>query len=460
MSRKEEPYLPLRNALDKYSARNAARFHMPGHKGRLSPHDVTEISGTDNLRMPTGAIDELEKNCAEFFGARDCLLLVNGSTVGNLACMLMIGSGKHVLVARNCHCSVLNGIALAGHSVASVYPDKYGIVTSKAVAEVLDSEKEQGRSCAAVVITSPTYYGAVCDIESIARVTHERGILLFVDAAHGAHFGCANELPRTPHHADAWVVSCHKTLNALTQSAVLNLGESCPYSAAKVRAVLNRVQTTSPSYLLMSSVENAVVTAHGWGEHIARILSFRRKLEKLKGIALFDGGKRFDHDVTRLVIMPRGMSGYELGRMLEDRNIFAEMSDISAVVLITSPNDPNEWYDRLYAALSDICLDDNVNRIPILFDAVVNSKTAADIRTVMLGEKDLLPIEAAEGRICAGAVGAYPPGVATLFPGEIITAEAISLIYDLRRAGAEIFGMMEGMVEVCIEDTNGRGSLK
>lgn len=446
----------LIDAVSAYAANEPIRFHMPGHKGFLDPLDVTELPGTDNLHRPTEAIKELESRCAKAFCARDSLLLVNGSTAGNIGMLMSIGNGKRVLLGRNCHKSGLSGIAIAGHDAVGLYPDEFGIVSPADVANALD-EAAKNAPCDAVFITSPTYMGRVCDIDAIAKVVHDRGALLFVDCAHGAHFSFSKLLPAPPTAADAWVISCHKTLNALTQTAVLNLGESFPYSVAYVRRLLGIIQSTSPSYKLMLSIENAIEHADGWTEHVLRMREFRKRLTTLPEIELEHTDTAFDFDVTRLTLSVRGMIGYHLGALLESRGIFPEMCDVYSATFITAPCDPDFWYERLFDELRTICTA-HTNDAPLLDSYVpyaMGGEKVMDVRSAMLSGTSIRPLDSSIGCVSAQAVGIYPPGIATLYPGERISREAVKLLTEQAALGAELFGtVLDGQVVIVDEGEN------
>lgn len=440
--------LPLKNAILAYAGKKPARFHMPGHKGRLSPFDVTEVEGTDNLHSPHEAILESEKLCAKMMGARDAFFLVSGSTAGNLSMLMLLGSGKRVLLGRNCHKSVINGIALAGHEAVPLLPDEDGTVSANSVAEALDITP-----CDAVFITSPSYRGAISPIDEIAKAAHSRGALLFVDSAHGAHFALSEMLPAIPNAADAWCVSCHKTLNAFTQTAVLLTGESCPYTREKVQSTLNMFQSTSPSYPLMLSIESSVLEAPDWDAHIRRILSIRKRIQAIDGAVLLGSDDPSKQDITRLNIGMRGMRGRELERELELRGIVPEMSDSECVTLITTPSDRDGWYCMLKKALAEIASSAKAAKDRPLPPSVqaIPGRSLTSVRSAVTGETELCGISDSIHRICAQAAGCYPPGVAVLFPGEEITKTNAALLLKELSEGAELFGLENGMIRVVKE---------
>lgn len=444
----------LYQALNSYSSLNPARFHMPGHKGNLNstefetlaPLDVTEISITDDLSAPSGAIRRLERRFASLYNAKDSLLLVNGSTTGNIAMLLSIGIGKRILVARNSHKSVLSGAALAGHELINLFPD---LCTGRIIPEDVNVALSENK-VDAVFITSPTYYGVCSDVETIAEIVHNHGAKLFIDCAHGAHFPFSEHLPCSPHSCDAWVVSCHKTLNSLTQSAVLNIGHSNEIDATNMRKYVLMIQSSSPSYLLMLSLENALENAGNWNWHCKRILIFRKRLSQIDGVECIWYDFQFDY--TRLTLSLSGYTGYEFSSLLESYGIYPEMADQYSVVLITTPNDPDEWYERLYGILvMESCKPRVSHSEKTRFTPCIVGMRTLNIREAVFHPSELLRLEDASGRIAAQAVGVYPPGIAILFPGECITSESVQYLTECIEHGAKLFGVLNNMIPVCVE---------
>lgn len=444
----------LHRVLSSYSSLAPVRFHMPGHKGKLdstefetlAPLDVTEISLTDDLSAPSGAIRQLEERFASLYNAKASFLLVNGSTTGNIAMLLSLGIGKRILVARNSHKSVLSGAALAGHDLIDLFPD---ISTGRIIPEDVDIALSESKADA-VFITSPTYYGVCSDVEAIAEIVHSHGAKLFVDCAHGAHFPFSQHLPCSPYSCDAWVVSCHKTLNALTQSAVLNIGHSNEIDSATMRKYVSMVQSSSPSFLLMLSLENALENAGDWDGHCKRILNFRKRLSQINGVECICDDHQFDF--TRLTLTVSGYTGYEFSSVLESYGIYPEMADRYSVVLITTPSDPDEWYERLYSML---VLESNKrkasNTTKTRLAPCIAGMRRLSIREAVFHPSELLKLEDACGRIAAEAVGVYPPGIAVLFPGECITPEIVQYLTECIEYGAKLFGAINNMISVCVE---------
>ena len=441
-----EPF-PIKKAVAAYSALDTARFHMPGHKGTLDPLDVTEVPGTDNLHSPAFAILESERRAAGLLEAKEAFYLVNGSSVANLVMLSLLGSGKKVLLGRNCHKSAINGLAFADHDAFPLFPDANGVFSAHEIAERLD---ETG--CCAVFITSPTYRGYVSPIDEIAYECHKRGALLFVDCAHGAHFAFSDGLPPVPTAADMWCISSHKTLAAMTQTALLLTGESCPFSRGEIQRVLNMFQSTSPSYPLMLSIESAVLGHLNWDWQVRRIGDVIERLRTLDGVKLYGADSPY-HDVTRVNIGLEGVTGYELGRRLEAAGVYPEMDDLECVTLITTPADKDEWYERLITALSSIPFRRGV---PVYHTNVIKERiygeTVMRVRNAVMGAHETVGLHESLGRVSAHAVGCYPPGIAILFPGERISERAIGLLDSEKFGGADIFGLDNGGVVVVRED--------
>ncbi len=459
---------PIISMLEAYARSSAARFHMPGHKGvggagmafeRIAQIDITELGFSDDLHRPKGAIADSERAWADACGARGCFFLVNGSTAGVLAMLLSLGTGRRVLIGRDCHKSAVAALALAGHQASFVFPedpgDGLGMVSAAAVDQALTRAP-----CDAVLITSPNYYGLCADLKAIADVAHRHGALLFVDAAHGAHFPFSDLLPESPAGcADAWVVSAHKTLCALTQTALLMVSHGSRADTAAIRRALSMIMTSSPSYPLMASLERALSLARGgaWTGHVRRITGVRERLKGLSGLSLLGGERAGGHgiseiDATRLCVRVggRGVSGFDALNSLMERGIAAEMADSAHVVLITSPNDPSEWYDRLERALDSIPL--GAKKPFVSHHARSLRETVLSVREAAFSAMEPVPVGRAAGRVAAAAFGIYPPGTALVFPGERIELGDIAALTAFIGERAALFGVESGMVACVKED--------
>lgn len=446
----------LAAAIREYSDSNAVRFHMPGHKGRIkndllssaARFDVTELAMTDDLNEPCGVIAFLETELAGIYSAKHSIMLVNGSTTGNIAMLASIGQSKRILLARDCHKSALAGAALAGHEVISLFPDpELSVITPESVEAALSES-----SFDAVFITSPTYYGQCCDVDAIADIVHAHGCKLFVDSAHGAHFPFSEQLPCSPVRSDAWVVSCHKTLPSFTQTAILNIGASNDIDPKEMQKYVSLIQSSSPSYILMLSVENCFSEniCSDWEHHCIRITELRKRIATIPGLKLIHSSGSYD--LTRLCISSSCTDGYSLAARLAAHNIYVEMADSECVVLVTTPNDTEQDYETLISALSLISKMNEADQQKQMYSspAYYPSESAISIRDAILGQSEYVSLDLSVGRIAAAAVGAYPPGIAALFPGEYITEEAAAYLCDIVQRGAKLFGTDNGLIPVCV----------
>lgn len=422
---------------------------MPGHKGILNELDVTEVPGTDNLHSPTGAILESEKLCAKALGAKDAFFVVNGSTACNMSMLFLAGFGTRVLLGRGCHKSAINALALSGQETAPLFPNDEGIYTASSIEKALSETP-----CDAVFITSPSYRGAVSPVEEIAAICKKHGAMLIVDSAHGAHFVFSDRLPPIPSQADLWCISSHKTLAALTQTAVLLTGESFTQAPSNVQRILNVVQSTSPSYELMLSIERSILEPLDWEKHIDRIERVIERLDALEGIKVLGSRDKRLQDITRINISAAGMTGHRFGMELEARGVYPEMADAECITLITTPADKDEWYDKLISAIISLGLDEK-DRTNVPSSSAIYSEyrgeTVMNVRDALTGSTEYVDFADAEGRISAQAVGCYPPGTAILFPGERILPRSIRFLLHEEKSGADLFGLIDRKIAVVKE---------
>lgn len=430
------------NMLKGYAQKNPVRFHMPGHKGALnSEFDVTEISKTDDLTSPENALLKLEKRFATVYGAKHSFLLVNGSTSGIHAFLLLLGTNKKIVVSRECHRSIVHGAALCDHELI--------FTKTQELSEIEAALKSSNAD--AVILTSPTYYGECADVSAISEVVHENGAMLFVDAAHGAHFPFSDKLPHfESEKVDMWCTSTHKTLNSLTQSAVLHMGKCCNKDIEEVRRKLMLENTSSPSFLLMMSLEKALNDAekdNAWDGHIERILNVKKRFEsEFKGVFVEN-----TDDITRLVInvSNTGKSGYEVMQFLEEENIFIECADEKRLVLITTPSDSDEWYDMLIKSLKQI--DSVKKKLEFIEKPSAFLKRRMSIREAVFSESEYVKLEESEGRVLCACVGVYPPGSPCVAPGEEMSFEAIEYLKAHLKLFGDVYGILNGTVP-CVKE--------
>ncbi len=459
------------DCVDKYP------FHMPGHKrnallvGRDFPYDrdITEISGSDNLHDMSGVIKEECDRAAALWGAKRAHILVNGSTSGILAAIrAYAGHDRSVVVARNCHKSVYNGIELCRLKPTYIYPktdSASGICASISPAEV-DRALADAPDARLVILTSPTYEGVISDIAGIARVAHARGALLLVDAAHGAHLGFGDFAahPITL-GADVVICSLHKTLPAPTQTAIALIGKTCLNPAA-MAAQLTVFQTSSPSYIFMEESARCIHLLQREGEGLVRawlqrLTAFEEATASLQQLRLLFRGDLpdgvFAYDPGKLVVSTRGtnVSGHALANMLRDQyKIEIEMAASDYIIAMTSLADTDEGFARLAHALCeiDIRTEADSSAYPVhlpQLHSVYAPWQVADLAATSV------PIAQADGCVAAEYMWAYPPGIPLVVPGEMIDDQMLAAFAELQARGTELHstsGQMPNALRVVIEE--------
>lgn len=467
---------PLYDALMEYVKKETVPFHMPGHKqGRVLPKeyienlakiDLTEVPGLDNLHNPDGAILEAEKLAAKAFGSKQAFFLVNGSTAGIYAAMYaVLNPTDKVLVMRNSHKSVYNGVVLTQSIPVYLLPE---IDYENGIAMGIDVEKleevlQKERDVKAVVVTHPNYYGFCSDIEKIVDIVHKYGKILIVDEAHGAHFPFSNNLPKTSIKAGADIVvqSLHKTLTSFTQTSILHLN-SDRVDVDRLKYSLSLFQSTSPSYILMSSIDMAREYMEKEGkkrleEVIQLALYVRREIDKMEGIRCLgeDIVGRYgivDFDVTKLTISVKnlGIEGPEAEDFLRrECNIQVEMSDVYNILAMVTVGDDEKRVKMLLEGLKK--LSKNRKRVKfgdrILFPSLPEMELTPS--EAVRKKKVRVPFEKAEGAISADFVTPYPPGVPLICPGERIEKDMVKYIEVLYNKGIKVLGIQDNLLSVC-----------
>ncbi len=482
--------------LRKHSESDIYPYHMPGHKrrpfgmlpGELSRIDITEIDGFDNLHQPEGILDGLQREAAGLYGAEESFYLVNGSTCGILSAVsCALPEGGHILMARNCHRSAYHGIYLRGLRATYLYPpylEEYGIYDALEPEEVrraLEREPDIG----AVLVVSPTYEGRISDIRAIADIVHERGIPLIVDEAHGAHLGLADGFPKNScqQGADLVIHSVHKTLPALTQTALLHVNGQ-RIDRGLLRRFLRIYQSSSPSYLLMAGIDNALryVGLQGQEAFGAFRQRFEAMLDRLRGCRhlrfLTDAGDRQDTGKLLISTKQSGLTGKQLYDILLRRyHLQPEMAYTGFVLAMFTVNDGEEAYRRMTEALLAIdgALEEGMAHTPEkraegraaeapgsgeyrpgagALCGEGAGESAGHGRNRGTGRSGAIPLAKAwdmpteqialaesEGRYIGEFINLYPPGVPLLVPGERMTGELIGMISEAEEQGLEVQGV-------------------
>lgn len=443
--------------LKDYANSDVYPFHMPGHKrtgGNELPYeiDITEIDGFDNLHDPHGCLAELQENAAELFGARRAFALVNGSTVGILAAIrAMTKDGDRVLIARNSHMAVYHAAELCRLNTEYILPDTVdglGIFASISPASVEQMLKAHPDT-SLVVITSPTYEGVVSDVKSIADICHQHGARLLVDEAHGAHFPFSDRFPQSavPCGADTAVTSLHKTLPAMTQTALLLTNDD--RLAKELQRQLSIFETSSPSYVLLASIDRCLTflkdSKGAFDDYTRRLDRFHQAAKALRHLSiandkLLNAEKVFDFDSGKLCLFGNGcMSGKELMDTLRaEYHLELEMALGDYALAMTSVCDTDEGFDRLINALTMIDSRCKAADHPTNTTAYPLPQKRYTISEALNTDGEMCDIDQAEGKISREYVRAYPPGIPIIVPGEVIDREVLSQLRALMASGNEI----------------------
>lgn len=478
-------------------------FHMPGHKSRrdifarygygdflndIIKYDVTEIPGADALYSPKSVLRNVMENYADLYGVRHTELLVNGSSAGIMAAVLAtVPIGGKLILGRNSHHSAYSALRLGGINPVYVQPEiepSYNL-SAEISPYALEDACRANPDASAVLVTSPNYCGMLSDIAILADTAHEYGMTLIVDQAHGAHLKFFDYdakalrdsgafVPHISHAAetlgaDIVINSTHKTLLSFTETAILNICTG-RVNIDAVSEALRMLQTTSPSYLLMTSLDinekimrsNGTDIIKSWKEDLDY---FYKNAAKISGLTVVQGGGergtggadeecfplyryREGPDVTKINISMAGLgvSGERLEKELRYKGIVSEMIHGDYLLLMSGAGNKRSDYERLLTALSEIAESYGVghsSRRARSFDAPVPE--TSDVPT----EAELVPLYEADGRVLFDPIITYPPGTPVACPGEIMSLELISYIQELLAEGDRISGVDdEGMIKV------------
>lgn len=476
----EQNKTPLLDGIEELGKTNQAYFRIPGHRlengisdrwtsrvgKEIFAYDVTETPYTDDLHAPEGAILEAQELMADVFHAQKSFFLVNGTTCGNEAMILANAvENERILVARNAHKSAMMGMILSGAKPVYVMPktiEDWGIQGGISPADVEKCLKENP-DCKAFFMVNPSYYGVTSDVEAIAKVCHKYGVKLLVDEAHGGHLYFHKALPKgaLEQGADMCVQSMHKVTGALTQSSVLHVN-STDIDLERVSTALHLVQSTSPSYLLMASLDCAryELALHGQEmmQHAMELSQYaREQINRIPGFSCMGEeivGKNAvaGLDATRLTITAKelGLSGYALDEKLFDRGVNMELSDAwNALAVVTYANTKQDM-DKLVLACKEISHQMlNRGEQPVKYDNCVRKlpeipEQIHTPRQAYFAEKKEISWQDAVGSISAEMIAPYPPGIPVIYPGEVITKEIFDYLEFFRKEGRHIHGSKDG----------------
>lgn len=481
MDRTNKPKLdqrraPIYEALENFRQMRVVPFDVPGHKrGRGNPEltaflgeqcvsvDVNSMKPLDNLSHPISVIREAEMLAADAFGASYAFLMVGGTTSAVQSMLLSsCKRGDEIILPRNVHRSVINALVLCGAVPVYVDPDvdrRLGISLGMCRRDVARAIREHPNAVA-VLVNNPTYYGICSDLRAIVRMAHEAGMLCLVDEAHGTHFYFGDDMPVSAMAAgaDMSAVSMHKSGGSLTQSSLLLIGPQM--SVGYVRQIINLTQTTSASYLLMSSLDisrrNLALRGRTVFARVGEMAEYaREEINEIGGYYAFgkelvNGDSVFAFDTTKLSVHTRdiGLAGIEVYDILRNEyDIQIEFGEIGNILAYLSMGDRPQELERLVSALADIRRRYQRSSIGLLSQEYIDPEVVMSPQDAFYAPKRSVPLEKSVGEVCSEFVMCYPPGIPILAPGERITSQILDYIEYARSKGCSLTGPEDLAIE-------------
>ncbi|CAK8575784.1 unnamed protein product [Lathyrus sativus] len=475
---------PLVSALKASAEQNAASFHFPGHnRGHAAPvsftqligirpyvHDLPELPELDNLFNPQGPILEAQKHAAKLFGSSHTWFLVGGTTCGiQAAIMATCSPGEYLILPRNCHLSAISAMVLSGAVPKYILPDYKndwdiaGGVTPLQVLNAIQELELEGKKTAAVFITSPTYHGICSNLSDISELCHSRKIPLIVDEAHGAHLGFHSELPRSAlqQGADLTVQSTHKVLCSLTQSSMLHMSGNI-IDKDRISRCLQTLQTTSPSYLLLASLDAARAQLSEspdivFNETIELANEAKCSLKRIRGISVLENSSFPNFpavDPLRLTVgfWELGLSGYKADEILYgDFGIVCELVGSKSITCALNLGTCRDHVQRLLSGIKHLAGTCSSIQQPkdreltdhAPFDDIIRKMIPRD---AFFARKRKVTVKESIGKVSGELICPYPPGIPVLIPGEVITERAVDYLLHVRSKGADISGASDPLL--------------
>lgn len=470
MNHLDQSRAPIYEALENFRKMRVVPFDVPGHKrGRGNPElvallgekcvgmDVNSMKPLDNLCHPISVIREAEELTAEAFGAAHAFLMVGGTTSAVQAMILSVAKrGDKIILPRNVHRSVMGAMVLCGAVPVYVNPEcdsRLGIPLGMKVSEVEKAIKANP-DAKAILVNNPTYYGICSDLRSIVKLAHQHGMLCLADEAHGTHLYFGENLPISAMAAgaDMAAVSMHKSGGSLTQSSVLLTGPAM--NEGYVRQIINLTQTTSGSYLLLSSLDisrrNLALRGKEAFAGVVEMAEYaRREINNIGGYyaysrELINGDSIYDFDVTKLAVntLDIGLAGIEVYDLLRDEyDIQIEFGDLGNLLAYLSIGDRQRDIERLVGALSEVRRRfGKKDKANLMKQEYIDPQVAVSPQDAFYADKESLPLWETEGRVCSEFVMCYPPGIPILAPGERITGPILDYIEYAKEKGCSMTG--------------------
>ena len=460
---------PIHEALEKFRKKRVVPFDVPGHKrGRGNKElkdflgetcvgiDVNSMKPLDNLCHPVSVIKEAEQLAAEAFGAAHAFLMVGGTTSAVQSMVLAVCKrGDKIILPRNVHRSVINAMVLCGAVPVYVNPDvdqKLGIALGMKVSQVEEAIKETP-DAVAIFVNNPTYYGICSDIRSIVKLAHDNDMYVLADEAHGTHFYFGENLPidAISAGADMAAVSMHKSGGSLTQSSILLIGKEM--HEGYVRQIINLTQTTSASYLLLSSLDISRRNLALRGKEIfAQVMDLaeyaRKEISNIGGYYAYSSDminhdSIYDFDKTKLSIytLDIGLAGIEVYDKLRDEyDIQIEFGDMGNILAYLSIGDRKQDIERLASSLAEIKRLNSRGKEGLMPHEYISPELAVSPQAAFYADKEQLDLQETSGRICSEFLMCYPPGIPILAPGEMITDRILDYIIYAKEKGCSITG--------------------
>jgi len=460
---------PILEALNEYKKKRVVPFDVPGHKRGKGNRELTEFLGEkcltvdvnsmkplDNLCHPISVIKDAEALAADAFGASEAFFMVNGTTSAVQAMILAVcKAGDKIILPRNVHRSVINALIIGGAIPVYVNPQtnqKLGIALGMSVAEIKAAIAEHP-DAKAILVNNPTYYGICSNLLAITTLAHQHNMLVLVDEAHGTHFYFGDGLPVSAMAAgaDMTSISMHKSGGSLTQSSLLLTGPRV--NANYVRQIINLTQTTSASYLLLSSIDisrrNLALRGREIFNQVSEMAQYAR--DEINQIGdyyafskeLINGDSVFDFDITKLSVntLETGLAGIEVYDILRDEyDIQIEFGDIENLLAYISIGDRHRDLERLVSALSEIRRLHKKSKVGMLDHEYITPRVVIAPQQAFYSAKQAMPLDQSIGKICTEFVMCYPPGIPILAPGEEITAEVVEYIKYAKAKGCSLTG--------------------
>lgn len=460
---------PIYEALQKFRQMRVVPFDVPGHKrGRGNPElaaflgeqcvsiDVNSMKPLDNLCHPISVIREAEILAADAFGAAEAFLMVGGTTSSVQSMVLSTCKrGDKIILPRNVHRSVINALVLCGAIPVYVNPEvdhRLGISLGMQREQVAKAIRENP-DAVAVLVNNPTYYGVCSDLKTIVKMAHDAGMYCLADEAHGTHFYFGENMPTSAMAAgaDMAAVSMHKSGGSLTQSSLLLVGPNV--NAGYVRQIINLTQTTSGSYLLMSSLDisrrNLVLRGEEVFKKVISMAEYAR--EEINAIGgyyafgkeLINGNSIYNFDPTKLSVHTRdiGLAGIEVYDILRDEyDIQIEFGDIGNILAYLSIGDRYQELERFVSALAEIRRRYHKDPSGLLNQEYIDPEVVASPQEAFYANKKSVPIRESQGLVCSEFVMCYPPGIPILAPGERITKDILDYIEYAKEKGCSMTG--------------------